>query len=171
MLFDPYTYDLTSAVRQPAPAAGATLAADLLLEVPEEARALLRQGLTEAVSGALDLWERLPAGHEGALPIFSVQHAGKRRFRPDDLRAQTLAGWHRLLGIELRLAAQALEALVQAESDTHRAMLAEQCARVGQLYAEMVRRAGAWVARALLCWELRLLRYRDSALLAPLIYG
>ncbi|HLV97247.1 MAG TPA: hypothetical protein VKT82_01100, partial [Ktedonobacterales bacterium] len=47
---------------------------------------------------------------------------------------------------------------------------AEQCARVGQLYAEMERRAGGWVAWALLHWELRLLRYRASSVLAPLIY-
>ncbi len=169
MLFDPYAYDLTLADR-PTPAPGAALAADTLLAVPAQARDLLRHGLTEAVAGALDLWERLPCGHQAALPPFAVQHAGKRRFQPESLRAQTLAGWHRLVGIELRLAAEALEALVLAASVEQEERLAEQCARVGQLYAEMERRAGAWVARALLGWELRLLRYRASPVLLPLIY-
>ena len=49
-------------------------------------------------------------------------------------------------------------------------MLAEQCARVGQLYSELKRRAGVGVALALLRGELRMLRYRASSALAPLIY-
>lgn len=163
MLFDPYAYDLTTSV-------GQTPLPDPLLEAPADAQAALWQGLLEAVEGALDLWERLPAGHHSA-PIFPVQHAGKLRFPPESLRAQTLAGWHRLVGIELRLAAQALEALLQAgEPAVYRAVLAEQCARVGQLYAELKRRAGAWVALALLRWELRLLRYRASPVVGPLVY-
>jgi hypothetical protein len=48
------------------------------------------------------------------------------------------------------------------------ASLAEECSRVGQLYHEMERRAGAWVA--LLRWELRLLRYRISPVVASLVY-
>ncbi len=166
MLFDPYTYDLTISAGQPAPA----LADDPLLEVPSAARAVLWQGLLEAVAGAVDLWERLPCGHQAAPSPFAVQHAGKRRFQPEALREQTLAGWHRLVGIELRLAAEALEALALAESADQRERLAEQCARVGQLYAEMERRAGAWVARALLRWELRLLRYRASPVVSALVY-
>ena len=49
-------------------------------------------------------------------------------------------------------------------------MLAEQCARVGQLYSELKRRAGVGVALALLRGELRMLRYRASPVLASLIY-
>jgi hypothetical protein len=99
-----------------------------------------------------------------------VQHAGKPRFDPAHLREQTLSGWHRLTGIELRQAAQALEELIRADSATQRARLAEQCIRIGQLYDELKRRAGEWMARATLDWELRMLRYRASPVLAPLIY-
>jgi hypothetical protein len=98
-----------------------------------------------------------------------VQHAGKRHFQAEALREQTPSGWHRLVGIELRLAAGASEALVLADSDIQRERLAEQCARVGQRYAEMERRAGAWVAQALLRWELHLLCYRASPVLAALL--
>jgi hypothetical protein len=63
MFFDPYAYDLTTSAGRPTlPGAGAALAADVLLDVPAEAQDALWQGLTEAVDGALDLWERLPAG-------------------------------------------------------------------------------------------------------------
>ena len=165
MLFDPYTYDLTLSSAQP-PALGV----DALLAVPEAARDVLWKGLTDAVDGALDLWERLPSGHRAALPPFAVQHAGKRCFPPHALRQQTLAGWHRLAGIELRLAAEVLEALALAEDAAQQERLAEQCARVGQLFTEMERRAGRWVARALLEWELRLLRYRASPGVSSLIY-
>lgn len=168
MLFDPYAYDLATSA--PGPLPGAALAAEALLEVPDEARATLWQGLMDAVGGALDLWEQLPSGVQREPPPFPVQHAGKRRFNPDDLRQQTLAGWHRLAGIELRLAAQALEALALMDAPVYREKLAEQCARMGQLYDELKRRAGEWVALALLRWELRLLRYRASPTLASLIY-
>ncbi len=170
MLFDPYTYDLTISARQAAPAA-ALPSDEALLAAPAAVRDLLWQGLTEAVAGALDVWVFTPAGHQSALPVYAVQHAGKPYFDAAALREVTLPGWHRLVGIELRLAAEALEALALAESATQRERLAEQCARVGQLYAELERRAGAWVARALLRWELRLLRYRASPTLAPLIYN
>ncbi len=168
MLFDPYTYDLTRQTQPPAQPGTAWAAS--LLAVPMEARALLWRGLTDAVAGAIDLWECTPPGHRGAPLSFPVRHAGQRYFQPADLREQTLAGWHRLTGIELRLAAQAREALIQEESADHRDMLAEQCTRVGQLYSELKRRAGPVVALSLLRGELRMLRYRASPVLAPLIY-
>jgi hypothetical protein len=170
MLFDPYTYDLTSSPRQEGPRQAA-LAADVLLAVPLAARGVLWAGLTAAVGEALAHWERIPAGGAAEPPTFPIQHAGKRSFNPADLRQQTLAGWHRLTGIELRLGVQALEALLQADTPLARAMLAEQCARVGQLYSELERRAGADIARCILRWELRLLRYRASPVLASLLYG
>ena len=164
MLFDPYAYDLTtSANRPPLP--------DALLDVPHDARAVLWHGLTQAVAGAVEVWERTPPGHQGAPSPFAVQHTGKRRFSPAALRRQTLAGWHRVVGIELRLAVEALEALALAESAVQRDRLAEQCARVGQLYTEMERRAGAWVALTLVRWELRLLCYRASPVVASLVYN
>jgi hypothetical protein len=170
MLFDPYAYDLARSARQGARSSGAALAEAALLEVPPEARALLWQGLREAVSGAVDLWERLP-GHPSALPPCSVQHAGKPQYQARMLRAQTLSGWHRMMGIELRLAVEALERLaVAADAAREWARLAEQCGRVGQLYAELKRRAGAVVALSVVRWELRLLRYRASPALVPLLY-
>jgi hypothetical protein len=166
MLFDPYASDLKLSTGQPLPAQ----ADDLLLEVPQAARTALWQGLAEAVDGALDLWEYRPTG-SGSAPLFTIQHAGKRHFQPEALRQQTLSGWHRLAGIELRLAVQALEGIIQEQDAArHYATLAEQCARVGQLYSEMERRASAWVARALLDWELKLLRYRASPLVSALVY-
>jgi hypothetical protein len=170
MLFDPYMYDLTTPANQPAQPEAA-LATDDLLAVPARLRGWLWQGLTRAVAGTLDLWECLPSGHQAAPPLFAVQHAGKRRFQPEALRALTLAGWHRLVGLELGLAAEALEVLALEASAIQQERLAEQCARVGQLYAEMERRAGEEVALALLRWELRMLRYRASPTLAPLIYA
>ena len=99
-----------------------------------------------------------------------MQHAGRPQFDPAALREQTLAGWHRLMGIELRLAAQALEALVQRDEARYREKLVEQCARVGQLYSELKRRAGVGVALCIARGELRMLRYHASPVLAPLIY-
>ena len=97
MLFDPYAYDLARPAQQTALTA-TRWPPTALLEVPQEARALLWHGLMEAVEGALDLWEQTPPGIGRAVPSFPVQHAGQQRFNPDDLRAQTLAGWHRLIG-------------------------------------------------------------------------
>lgn len=100
-----------------------------------------------------------------------MQHAGQPQFQAKLLRGQTLSNWHRLMGIELRLAVEALERLTVAVDEVREwARLAEQCARVGQLYSELKRRAGAVVALSVVCWELRLLRYRASPALAPLIY-
>ena len=87
MLFDPYAHDLATAARQPR-LPGDTLTTSALLAVPTEARTLLWHGLTEAVAGALDLWEQTPPGHRGALPSFSVQHAGKPQFDPAALRSR-----------------------------------------------------------------------------------
>jgi hypothetical protein len=168
MPFDPYGYDLNASAQKRTLPAGA--AEQALLAVPQEARQVLWQGLLEAVSATLDAQEHLPAGHRSAPPTFPVQHAGKPQFHPEHLRAQTLAGWHRLMGLELRLGAQALEALLLAPAAIYQEVLAEQCARVGQLYSELARRAGAWVALSIVRWELRLLRYRASAALASLIY-
>jgi hypothetical protein len=172
MIFDPYAHDLKrAATQQEQPTADTKPAAEALRGVPPEACALLWRGLLAAVEGTLDLCESIPAGVKHEPPVFTVQHAGKLCFDPATLRHQTLAGWHRLMGLELRLTAQILEALI-VTGDTARyyALLGEQCERVGQLYGEVARRAGVWMAWGLLAWELRLLRYRASAAVAPLIY-
>jgi hypothetical protein len=167
MVFDPYGYDLSHQQPQPSD----DLAAQVLLGVPQEARDVLWRGLRDAVEQAVDLWERTPAGVKRTLSSLTVQHAGKPYFDEAMLRQQSQANWHCLMGIELRLAAQALEALTfSIDPQAHATRLAEECARVGQLYSEQKRRANAWIAKALLAWELRLLRYRDSPVLAPLIY-
>ena len=74
------------------------------------------------------------------------------------------------MGLELRLTVQVLEALVGEDKPIYHQMLAEQYTRVGQLYREMERRAGAWMALAQLTWELKLLRYRASPAVGPLVY-
>lgn len=51
------------------------------------------------------------------------------------------------------------------------ALLRDQCARLGQLYAEMKRRTWVGLALLLLDWELRILRYRYSSAVAPLLWG
>ncbi|HEY7346845.1 MAG TPA: hypothetical protein VH599_00905 [Ktedonobacterales bacterium] len=169
MSFDPYAFDL-SAARQSAPLAALSLA-DEFVEVPEEAQTALHRGLTAAIEGALDLWERTPSGHHSAPPPFTIQHAGKPRFNPDHLRRQTLEGWHRLIAIELRLAAQALEAVRCApENGVYQDLLTEQCTRAGQLYAELKRRAGSVFALLIFQWELRLLRYRASSVINDLLF-
>jgi hypothetical protein len=170
MSFDPYAYDLAQVATRPA-LAGVTLAEQTLLAVPEEARRLLRRGLLEAIAGPLDLWERTPAGRPRQPPPFNIQHAGKLYFHPAALRQQTRENWHRLMGIELRLAAQMLEALlIDEDTAIYRARLAEQCGRIGQLYNELKRRVGEALALALFQWEVRILRYRASAVVGPLIY-
>jgi hypothetical protein len=168
MVFDPYGYDLS---HLPQPEAD-PLAARALLEVPQQGRRALWYGLTEAVEGTLALWERTVPGVQHTLPDFTVQHTGLPRFNPADLREQSLDNWHRLMGVELRIGAQALEALiVTGNAGRYAPTLAEQCARVGQLSSEMERRANEWVADALLKWELKMLRYRASPVVGPLVYG
>jgi len=168
MPFDPYAYDL--AAPRPPTVPGAALADEALLAVPLEARSILWRGLRRSVEEALDLWDRTPAGMRQP-PVFNIQHAGGPCFNPADLRQQTLEGWHRLTGIEVRLAAQVLEALmVTGDAARYEKLLAEQCVRIGQLYAELKRRAGAWMALALLHQELRLLRYRASPVVSLLVY-
>ena len=170
MPFDPYAFDLSHAAKQRAARAAINLD-DELLSVPEEAQRSIYRALMQAIEEALDLEERTPTGHHSQPPAFPVQHAGKPRFNPDDLRQQTLPGWHRLVAIELRLAVLALEALrCLPEDRTYQDLLAEQCARVGQLYAELKRRAGTCFALHILRWELRLLRYRDSPTINALLF-
>jgi hypothetical protein len=166
MVFDPYGYDLTIAARQ----TPLTTMLGVLPGVPSQAQFWLWQGLTRAIEGALDLWERTPAGHKAPAPAFTVRHAGTPAFNQADLRHLTLEDWHRFTGLELCLTVEVLEALIWEETPVFREMLAEQCHRVGQLYSEMERRAGTAFALPMLCWELHLLRYRASPVLAPLIY-
>jgi hypothetical protein len=169
MRFDPYTFDLSTAARTSSSSAAA--GADELPAVPEEARRMLCRALMRAIEHALDLEERVPPGHKPAPPTFTIRHAGKPRFNPDMLRQQKLQGWHRLIAIELWLAVLALEALrCLPEDRAYQDLLAEQCARVSQLYNEPKRRAGACFALHILHWELRLLCYRASPAINDLLF-
>jgi hypothetical protein len=170
MPFDPYAYDLRRSAAAPAlPAAGG--AAVALPPLSPDALQTLWHGLMHAVEGTLALWERTPAGAKHELPVFSVQHVGQPLFDPAWLRAQSQTTWHRLMGIEARLAAQALEALILEDTREHQEMLAEECARIAQLHQEMTRSAGEEIALPILRFELRMLRYRASPVLALLIFG
>jgi hypothetical protein len=170
MPFDPYAYDLAAAGKRTLPSAAAQ-AREALPAMPAEARQTLCAGLRAAVQDTLDLRERTPPGVKREPPAFNIQHAGGPCFNLADLRRQTLDGWHQLTGLELRLAVQVLEALIlTGDVGRYERLLAEQCARIGQLYRELERRAGAWMALALLRGELRLLRYRASAAVSSLIY-
>jgi hypothetical protein len=170
MVFDPYGYDLNHPAHQPVQPSD-PLAAGALLDVPLEARDVLWRGLRDAAEGAQTLREQTPPGVAHEPPIFTVQHAGRPQFDDTMLRQQSLENWHRLMGIELRIGAQALEALILTDNiEKYGPMLAEQCARVGQLYREMQRRSWEWLAKALLTWELKLLRYRASPVVSPLVY-
>ena len=169
MIFDPYGYDLSRQQPQlPLPAAAQ--AANHLLGIPQEARDVYWRGLSRALEGALTLWEQTPPGVKREPPIFTVQHAGRPAFDKAMLRQQSLENWHRLMGLELRIGVQALEALTQEEEPRYRQMLDEMCTRVGQLYREMERRTWAWFAKALLIWELQMLLYRASPTVGPLVY-
>jgi hypothetical protein len=168
MSFDPYALDVSTAARRPTTRPAG---ADDLLAVPQEAQRILSRALMRAIEGALDLWERTPAGHRAALPAFDIQHAGRPRFNPDDLRQQTLEGWHRLVRIELHLAVRVLEAQCSAPEDArYQYLLAEQCTRVGQLYNELKRRVGEVFAPHILQWELHLLRYCASSVINELLF-
>jgi hypothetical protein len=170
MIFDPYAYDLRRSASMPALAAPGGVAG-ALPPLSSDALQTIWHGLMQAVEGTLALWEQTPTATKHELPVFTVQHAGQPLFDPAWLRQQSQANWHRLMGIEARLAAQALEALILDDTQEHREMLAEECARIGQLHHEMTRRAGEEIALPILRFELRVLRYRASPTLAPLIYS
>jgi hypothetical protein len=139
--------------------------------VPEEAQKTLAQGLFKALQPSLDHLEATPADARREPPGFPFQHLGQPHFKAADLPPQTLEGIHRLLGLELRLGADLLEALFMRVDDVvYQPLLVEQCTRIGQLYAELKRRSWAWFALKTLDWELRLLRYRASSAVADLLF-
>jgi hypothetical protein len=126
--------------------------------------------LTRALEGALWLWEDAPTSSRQPPPL-ALRHLGPPSFNTLDLHRQSLEGIHRLLRLELPLTVDVLEALLWGHDDKAHALLAEQCARVGQLYAELKRRAGAAFALLILQDELRLLRYRASSVVAPMVFS
>ena len=159
-----------AAPARPADRLDPMLAAALLLDVPPEARHTLWRGLTRAMEGALWLWEAAPTSRREPPPL-ALRHLGRPYFNSCALHQQTLEGVHRLLRLELPLTVDVLETLLFASEGDACSLLAEQCVRVGQLYAELKRRAGEVMALLILQWELRLLRYRASSVVAPLVFS
>ena len=173
MLFDPYAYDLAATARQPR--AGTRAVSDLLtttalLTVPLEARTLLWQGLLHAVDPAIWVWEQTPPGTRHTLPPRALEHFGQR-LNDAVFPRQPMEPMRRVWRIEITLGADLVEALVLGGSSaTYAPLLAACCTRIGQVYSEIKRRGGSLFALLMLRWELKLLGYRGSAVLAPLLF-
>lgn len=143
---------------------------DPLAGIPAEARALLWQGMLRAVEPAVWLCEQTPPGTRHALPPRVLAHWGER-FNAALLPRQTWAHMRRVWRIEFAVAADALEALLLDGDETGYApLLAACCTRIGQIYSEIKRRCGLLFALLLLRWELKLLGYRGSQAVAPLLF-
>ena len=78
-----------------------------------------------------------------------------------------------MLRLEVQLALEALEAWLLAPRGGYEALLLlrEHATRIGALYSAMCRRVGIILALLFLRWELKLLRYRGSYVVAPLAFG
>jgi hypothetical protein len=145
---------------------------DPLAGVPREAQSWLWNRLLQAVEETV--WDRAACPPrqppEVSLP---VSRLGQPPFSPEMLRDIPLRGLRRMQRLEVRLALEALEAWLLAPYRGERflELMREHCNRIGQLYSEMRRRLGAPLALVFLNWELRLLRYRGSFVVAPLAFG
>jgi hypothetical protein len=144
---------------------------DLLGGVPEEARTLLWQGFLQALDPVVRFWEQTPAGTRHALPPPVLAHCGER-FNDAVLPRQHLETMRRVWRIECALAADVLEALILDEGSRaeYLPLLTTCCTRIGQIYSEIKRRCGLLFALLTLRWELRLLCYRGSLVVAPLLF-
>ena len=144
---------------------------DPLVEVPQEARTLLWRGMVEAVDLVLGFCEQTPPGTRYVLPPRVLEHCGER-FNEAALARQALASMRQVWRIECWLAADALEALIldRENSAQYAPILAACCTRIGQIYAEIKRRYGTLFALLTLRWEVRMLRYRGSLVIEPLLF-
>ena len=143
---------------------------DPLAGVPAEARTLLWQGMLRAVEPAVWLWEQTPPGTRHALPPRVLEHCGER-FNDALLPRQQWGHMRRVWRIEFSVAADTLEALLLDGDETEYApLLAACCTRIGQIYSEVKRRCGLLFALLILRWELKLLGYRGSLVVAPLLF-
>ena len=164
-------------VSAPAPARRVTftdepLPFDPLADVPWEAQSLLWNGLLEVVEETV--WDRA-ACHAPLPPDVTppVLRPGQPPFSAEMLRGISLAGLRRMLRLEVQLALEALEAWLLAPRGGYAALvlLREHATRIGALYSAMCRRVGVILALLFLRWELKLLRYRGSSVVAPLAFG
>ena len=143
---------------------------DPLAGVPTEARTLLWQGMLRAVEPVVWLWEQTPAGARHALPPRVLEHWGDR-FNDAILPRQALEHMRRVWRIEFSVAADVLKALLlEGSSADYAPLLAACCTRIGQIYSEIKRRCGLVFALLTLRWELKLLSYRGSPVVAPLLF-
>ncbi len=144
---------------------------DPLAGVPEEARTLLWQGFVRALEPVIWFWERTPAGTKHALPPRVLEHCGER-FNEAMVARQQWKTLCKVWRIEFWQAADVLEALILNERDsaTSLRLLTACCTRIGQIYRVVEQRGGALFARTMLEWELKLLRYRGSLAVAPLLF-
>ncbi len=143
---------------------------DPLAGVPEEARTLLWQGLLKALEPVIWFWEQTPAGTRHTLPPRVLEHIGER-FNEAVLPGQQWRPLCRLWRVEFWQAADMLEALILDEERVdYLPLLAACCTRIGQIYREIKRRGGLIFARSMLDWELQMLSYRGSLVVAPLLF-
>ena len=143
---------------------------DPLAGVPEEARTLLWQGFVRALDPVIWMWEQTPAGTRHALPPRVLEHIGER-FNEAALSRQQWKTLCNVWRVEFWQAADMLEALIlDDERVDYLPLLAACCTRIGQIYREIKRRGGLVFARTMLDWELQMLSYRGSRVVAPLLF-
>ncbi len=145
---------------------------DVLDGLPEEARSGCWRWLRAAVEDIVLYQQSLPEGHT-LDPEPALRHLGQPPLETGRLAGQPQANLHRLVRLEGWVAVEALEVfmLCPARRAEALALLRAQMSRLGLLYQEWVRRTWVGVAVPLLEWEVRLLRYRASRVLAPLLWG
>ena len=150
---------------------GPTLDTDLLAGVHPGIQTLLWSWLMRAIDESL--WELAGLFPPSSPALEPVEQHGPPPFPADLLGQRPLDGLRKLLRGEARFAVEALEILVLSRVPQPRMeqILLAHCTRMGQLYLEMQRRLGDWVALPLLIGELRLLRHRGSTAAAPLAFG
>ncbi|HEU5200809.1 MAG TPA: hypothetical protein VFU32_14315 [Ktedonobacterales bacterium] len=143
---------------------------DPLAGVPVEARTLLWQGMLKAVEPVVWLCEQTPPGTSHALPPRVLEHCGER-FNDALLPRQRWEHMRRVWRIEFSITADVLEALLlDGDEAEYAPLLAACCTRIGQIYNEIKRRCGVLFALLLLRWEVKLLGYRGSLVVAPLLF-
>ncbi len=144
---------------------------DPLAGVPEEARTLLWQGFVRALDPVIWCWEQTPPGARHALPPRVLEHVGER-FNEAMVAQQQWKTLCNVWRIEFWQAADVLETWMldgKAKTD-YLPLLAACCTRIGQIYREIKRRGGLTFARSMLEWELKMLCYRGSLVVAPLLF-
>jgi hypothetical protein len=144
---------------------------DSLAGVPEELQTLLWEEFWQAVEPVSDFAAQTPPGTRHALPPRSLTHCGER-FQTAHLGGQQWTGLCRLWRVQFWLAADALEALIldHYQGFEYALIFNACCTRIGQIYHEAERRGGTWFAMFMLYWEGRMLRYRGSLAVEPLLF-